>query len=87
MLIALFAVSVLAAVAIIGWLADHRAIGRRVERAESQRDAKDSELSRVEERLSRASQDLVDSRKDVATTRAELESSRCLLYTSPSPRD
>lgn len=75
MLIALVAVSALAVVVIIGWLVDRRAIGRRAERAESERDVKTSELSRSEERLSQASQDLADSRKDVATVRAELESS------------
>lgn len=76
MLIALIAVSVLAVAAIIGSLADRRAIGRRAERAESERDVKALELSRSQERLSRASQDLADSRKDVAKARAELESSR-----------
>ena len=76
MLIALIAVSVLAVAAIIGSLTDRRAIGRRAERAESERDVKALELSRSQERLSRASQDLADSRKDVAKARAELESSR-----------
>ena len=40
MLIALVAVSALAVVVIIGWLVDRRAIGRRAERAESERDVK-----------------------------------------------
>ena len=51
MLIALVVVAVLSVAVIIGWLADRRAIGRRAERAESERDAKALELSRSEERL------------------------------------
>ncbi|MSS45637.1 ribonuclease Y [Cutibacterium sp. WCA-380-WT-3A] len=78
MLIALVAVSVLAVVAIIGWLADRRAIGKRAQQAESERDVKASELSRSEEKLSLAHQDIADNRKTLATVRAELESSRTL---------
>ncbi|ERF55880.1 hypothetical protein H639_10420, partial [Cutibacterium avidum TM16] len=64
MLIALVVVAVLSVAVIIGWLADRRAIGRRAERAESERDAKALELSRSEERLVRATQDLADSRDE-----------------------
>ncbi|MDO4411823.1 ribonuclease Y [Cutibacterium sp.] len=76
MLIALVVVAVLAVAIIIGWLADRRAIGKRAERAESERDAKALELSRSEERLKRATQDLADRRAEITSARAELESSR-----------
>ncbi|MEH1500146.1 ribonuclease Y [Cutibacterium avidum] len=79
MLIALVVVAVLSVAVIIGWLADRRAIGRRVERAESERDAKALELSRSEERLVRATQDLADSRDETEAARAALESSRVRL--------
>ena len=79
MLIALVVVAVLSVAVIIGWLADRRAIGRRAERAESERDAKALELSRSEERLVRATQDLAGSRDETAAARAALESSRVRL--------
>ncbi|WCC80747.1 ribonuclease Y [Cutibacterium equinum] len=76
MLIALVVVAVLAGAVIIGWLTDRRALGKRVQRAESERDAKASELSRNEERLERVTQDLADCRDEVTSTRLQLESSR-----------